>query len=253
MKDFWVDDENLSPKEVKKIEEEIRNTYKKIDENKDLLDYSFDSEFDTAIESKYYEPESGCVVFVSMEYQLNNLYRYFQYTKRFVAFHEKEANEYYYGKMKAAESAEEESVAFDAALGDALSQLTCQSILIMTYSAFEAFLRDIIDMVGDDRGILRFPKDEFTALKYINYLNTKNIFVPKVLYRQFDEMRLVRNYFAHSLENVQGKLISYLKHDEYSILQEKRIVLNHNYIEHTFDIFGKLVKSVENVFMENYE
>ncbi len=254
MKNFAIDDENLSPEEAKKLEDDIRNYYKRVDANKDVYDFSFDRDFDTAIESKYYEAEANLAVFTAMEYQLNNLYKYFQYTKRFVAAHERSANEYYHEAMKKAQSQEEAEALMEVAPNNDLTELICQSILIMAYSALEAFLRDIISVVGDDKGVLRYPpKEGFSAMKYINYLNKKDIFVPKVLHRQFDEIRLIRNYFAHSLEKVQENLSRYLKNDKYSILQGERIVLNHKYVEYSFDIFGRLVKSVERAYIENYE
>ena len=55
----------------------------------------------------------------------------------------------------------------------------CESTLSMVYSTFEAFLRQFTEFIDDKAGILKYPKDDQTTLKYLDYLNyERNIFVP---------------------------------------------------------------------------
>ena len=256
MRSISVCDEDMTPEEAKEFEEGYYKYYKNLIKAKDPLDYTFDEEFDTAIECMYYESVSSYGVFGMIEFHFNSLYRHFQYTKRFAAAYEKIANDHYDKNFKEAYGTELADVAFEAAPRDELTNLTCQSTLLMVYSVFEGFLRDVVKYVvkhaRNNKDILKYPYNDFTAAKYINYLNKQNVFIPKALYREFNEVRLVRNYYAHSLEEPQKNLLQYLKNDPYGILKGSYITVNPDYIEHVFELLGKMVDSIEETFIENY-
>lgn len=239
-------DENISEIEKKKIENAARQYCENVIKGKKSDDYTFDSDYNEAIESTYYDPENGYVMFLEAEYNFNAIYQYFQYTKRFVKAYETTANEYY-KKLQEAEY-------YDVfAPNGELIHLNCESILLMVYSAFEAFLRQFTAFIDDKAGILKYPYDDHTTLKYLDYLNyEKNIFVPKKLYREFSEIRLVRNYYAHSLDEIQYKLKRSLETDPYGIMVGGRIVVNAEYIEHIFEVLGRMVKAIETAFERNY-
>ena len=248
MKSFFVPLKREIDTEEKQqqMEEDIREYFKKVAKDKKIDDYSFDEDYNTAIESMYYEHDSDYIVFIEMEYRFDSIYQYYQYTKRYVESYEKIANEFYDKLL------EEDYYDVAGPNGD-LIHLNCESILLMVYSTFEAFLRQFTEFIDDKAGILKYPKDDQTTLKYLDYLNyEKNIFVPKKLYKEFSEIRLVRNYYAHSLDEIQYKLKRFLNKDPYGIVVGNRIVVNSNYIEHIFEVLGKMVKAIENTFINNY-
>ncbi len=248
------DEVDLSDEEIEKAMEDARQYFENLVKTKKPDDYSFNSDYNDAIHNYHYEADvCSMVTFVAMQYKMDSLYLYFQYTKRFIVSYENIANAYYGKLLEEAESADDADIASDAAPGNTLTELNCQSLLLMLYSAFEAFLREIIEVVDKEAGILKFPQNDFTAEKYVNYLNRHNIFIPKKLFWQFTEVRLVRNYFAHSLEKPQKTLLKFLKNDPYGILKHNAIVVNPSYIEYAFELFGKLIKAVEIAYNENYE
>ena len=266
MKSFQVvfdPDENVSEEDAKRMEEEIREHYSNIANGKKSDDIFFDFDFNEAIESKFYEAESDYVMFDEMEYNFNSIYLYFQYTRRYVAFYEADSSESIRKQIASYEArTNEHSKAAEVydyyenwIPGGELIHLNCQSTLLMLYSVFEAFLRQLAEFLDDKAGILKcpFPYDDYTTLKYLDYLNyKKHIFIPKELYLKFSEIRLVRNYYAHSLDKPQTKLLELLDSDPYGISVGCRIVVNEGYIEHAFEVLGKMVKAIETAFKKNY-
>ena len=226
--DVFDIDDNLNEEEAKRMEEEIREHYSNIANGKKADDYSFDFDFNEAIESKFYEPESDYLIFIEMEYNFNSIYLYFQYTRRYVKSYEAAANDFYNKQMSFYENHPSECCGLaevDLYLSELTSHgdlicLNCQSTLLMAYSAFEAFLRQFIELIDEKAGILKYPYyDDRTPVKYLDYLNyEKNIFIPKKLYRDFSEIRLVRNYYAHRLDGIQIKLKRMLGNDPYNII-----------------------------------
>lgn len=245
---FFVPSDDVNDEEeCKRIENEIRQHFEKVAKEKKSDDFSFDDEYNTAIEAMYYEAESNYVMFIEMEYRFDYIYQYYQYTKRYVASYEKIASEFYNKLL------EEDYYDVFVPNGE-LIHLNCQSTILMVYSAFEAFLRQFIEFIDDKAGVLKYPYDEKTTLKYLNFLNyEKHIFVPRQLYKEFDEIRLVRNFYAHSLDDIQYSLKRYLQKDPYEIMVgDSRIIVNYNYIEHVFDVLGRMVKAIEKAFKKNY-
>lgn len=250
MKSFVVDiDGYMDEEEERQLEEEIRQFYANVLKNKKADDYRFDYDFNEAIESRYYEPKSTHIMFISFEYRFNSIYQYYQYTRRYIAAYETEANKYYHN----APDSQEEDALSDYAPDGMLIHLNCESIILMTYSVFETFLREFIETTGDRTGVLKYPKDDLTPLKYLEYLNNeKGIFVPRKLYRDYNEIRLVRNYYAHGLDSVQSILKRSLNRDPHGILFGNRLIVNHQYVEHVFEVIGNMVKAIEAAFEMHY-
>ena len=249
MKKFFVFDEDFeSEKEAREFEEDLRRYYEELPDKKESDDYSFDSDFNDAIEAKYYENELNHALFIEIEFNFDTIYTYYQYTKRYITAYENKADQYY--KELSEEMGEPIDLYYVNGL---LTDLNCESILLMIYSAFEAFLRRFIKYIDKSAGVLRSPKSDQTPSEYLKYLHDeKNIFLPKSLYWQYDQIRLVRNYYAHSLDYMQYKLKKSLRNDPYGIVGGYSINVNDKYIEHVFEVLGKMVKSIEKAFVENY-
>lgn len=230
-------------------EQEFHNYLDDLIAGKKDDDYSFDDNFNFAIDNKFYEAENSYVMFVALEENFNSIYQYYQYTKRYVRSYETIANDYYHSLAKD----ESDAVFEEFAPNGQLIDLNCESSLLMVYSAFEAFLRQFIEFIDEKAGVLKCPDDDLTTLKYLSFLHyDKNIFVPKTLYKDFNEIRLVRNYYAHSLDKIQFKLQKSLENDPYGIIQGPFIVVNDEYIDHVFDVLGKMVKAIEIAFEKSY-
>ena len=243
-----TEDRLISEEEAQKISEEAFREMEKAAKQKAPDDYSFDDLFNGYIEGVHYVAENGYVMFIKFEYELDSLYRYYQYTKRFIASFEKATEEC------VREHEEEGYGELDIAPGE-LTKINFQSILLMAYTAFESFLRDFIEVIDEKAGVLRRPYDDTTTLKYLQFLHyEKSIFVPSKLFHKYNEVRLVRNYFAHSLDEPQVKLVSYLEDDPCGILSKnkKYLLLNERYMEFAFGTLGKMVKAIEGAFEKYY-
>ena len=212
-------------------------------------DYSFDEGFNFFIQGKHYQAVNGYIVFVRFEYNYDCLYAYYQYTKRFIAAFVKDADEAH---------AENEAAGYgelDLPAGE-LTKINYQSILMMAYTTFESFLREFIEFIDENAGVLKKPYDDTTTLQYLKFLHfDKNIFIPRKLYRQYDQVRLVRNYFAHSLSEPQVQLLRQLKEDDPCGILGKGgdcLFLNEKYMEFAFSTLGRVVKSIEKAFEKYY-
>ena len=241
----------ISEEDTKKISVEAFREIKREAKQKAKDDYSFDETFNIYIQRKHYEAENGWVVFIRFESDFDCLYEYYQYTKRFIAAFVKEA------KTAAKEHEEAGYGELDLPAGQ-LIEINYQSILMMAYSTFESFLREFIEFIDENAGVLQKPYDDTTTLQYLKFLHfEKNIFIPRKLYRQYDQVRLVRNYFAHSLSEPQVQLLRQLKEDDpYRILGKigdtDWLFLNERYMEYAFATLGKVVKSIEKAFERYY-
>jgi hypothetical protein len=110
-------------------------------------------------------------------------------------------------------------------------------------------------VIDENAGVLKTPYDDTTTLQYLKFLHIeKNIFIPRKLYYKYNEIRLVRNYYAHSLNEVQAQLLKYLQDDPCGILSVdlKYIFLNERYMEVVFGTLGKMVKAIEAAFERYY-
>ncbi len=241
----------ISEEEAKKISDEAFREIEREAKQKANDDYSFDDSFNFYIQGKHYKTENGWVAFIRFECNYDCLYAYYQYTKRFIAAFVKDAN-------AAAKEHEEAGYGELDLPASELIRINYQSILMMAYTTFESFLREFIEFIDENAGVLKKPYDDTTTLQYLKFLHfDKNIFIPRKLYRQFDQVRLVRNYFAHSLSEPQVNLLRQLKEDDpYHILGKwgdiDILSLNEKYMEYAFATLGKVVKSIEKAFEKYY-
>lgn len=241
----------ISEEEAKKISDEAFREIEREAKQKAKDDYSFDENFNIYIQEKHYETENGNVAFIRFECDYDCLYVYYQYTKRFIAAFVKDTDETH------AENEAEGYGQLDLPAGE-LTKINYQSILMMAYTTFESFLREFIELIDEKAGVLQKPYDDTTTLQYLKFLHfDKNIFIPRKLYRQYDQVRLVRNYFAHSLSEIQVQLLRQLKEDDpYNILGKigdtDWLFLNERYMEFAFATLGKVVKSIEKAFEKYY-
>ena len=242
------EDRIISEEEAKRISDEAFREMEKAAKQKAPDDFSFDEMFNGYIEGKHYAAENGYVMFIEFEYNFDCLYRYYQYTKRFIASFEKET------EKSVREHEEAGYGGLDIPAGE-LTKINFQSILLMAYSAFESFLRGFIEFIDENAGVLKKPYDDTTTLQYLKFLHfDKNIFIPRKLYHKYNELRLVRNYYAHSLNEPQAQLVKYLEDDPCGILTEdqKYIFVNERYMEFAFSILGRMVKAIEQAFEKYY-
>ena len=245
------EDRIITEEEAIEISEASLREMEKIAKQKAPDDFTFDETFNGYIEGRHYLADNGYVMFLEFELNFDSLYRYYQYTKRFIAYFEKETEE------SNREHEEEGYGQLDIPAG-MLTKINYQSILLMAYTTFESFLRDFIEVIDKKAGVLQYPYDDSTTLKYLQFLHfEKSIFIPKKLYHKYNEIRLVRNFFAHSLNEAQIQLVNYLKKDDpCGILRRTEdryfIILNEDYMEFAFDILGKMVKSIEQAFEKYY-
>ena len=101
----------------------------------------------------------------------------------------------------------------------------------------ETYKREFIEFIDSKAGVLRKPYDDTTTLQYLKFLHyEKNIFIPRKLFRKYNEIRLIRNYYAHSLDEPQVQLVKYLDDDPYHILSKdkKRILIDEEYMEFSY-------------------
>lgn len=241
----------ISEEEAKKISDAAFREIEREAKQKAKDDYSFDETFNIYIQGKHYETENGNIAFIRFECDYDCLYAYYQYTKRFIAAFVKDADEAH---------AENEAAGYgqlDLPAGE-LVEINYQSILMMAYTTFESFLREFIELIDEKAGVLQKPYDDTTTLQYLKFLHfDKNIFIPRKIYRQYDQVRLVRNYFAHSLSEPQAQLLRQLKEDDPCHILGKIgdtdwLFLNEKYMEFAFSTLGKVVKAIEKAFEKYY-
>ena len=236
----------ISEKEAKKISDVTLQELEREAKLKGKYDNSFDENYNFYIQGKHYETENDYVVFIRFESSFDCLYVYYQYTKRFITGFVKDANE---------ANVENIELNFPA---DELKKINYQSILMMAYTMFESFLREFIELIDQNAGVLQKPYDDTTTLQYLKFLHfDMHIFIPRKLYRHYDEVRLVRNYFAHSLSVPQTHLLRQLKNDDPCGILGKIgdvncLILNEKYMEYAFSTLGKMVKSIEKAFEKYY-
>lgn len=241
----------ISEEEAKQISDAAFREIEREAKQKANDDYSFDESFNIYIQGKHYETENGWVAFVRFESEYDCLYAYYQYTKRFISAFVKDADNI------AREHEEAGYGGLDLPAGE-LIKINYESILMMAYTTFESFLREFIELIDEKAGVLQKPYDDTTTLQYLKFLHfDKNIFIPRKLYRQYDQVRLVRNYFAHSLSEPQAQLLKQLKEDDPCNILGKIgvddcLFLNERYMEFAFATLGKVVKSIEKAFEKYY-
>ena len=252
MKTFFLDpfeEESMSIDERTRLYDSIRQYYEDVINNKKADDHTFENDYNIAIECMYYEADSSYIMFVKMEYYFNIIYKYFQYSRRYIQAYEKISNQFYKEEYKEYINCAEYS---DLLLDGELIHLNCESILLMVYSAFEGFLREFVDFLNDKNGPLKNLYGDYSTTKYMWFLCSERGVIIEGLYKEFTEIRLVRNYYAHSLCEVSGRLRHLLENDEYGILNKNVIEVNVEYIDHVFEALGTIVKEIEISFEQYY-
>lgn len=242
------EDRWISMEEAQKISDETLKEMERVAKRKAPDDYAFNDMFNGYIEGKHYSSETGVALFIQFEQNFDNLYCYYQYTKRFIASFVNQAYENY-------RQLEEEGFAEAAYDYQELTDINYQSVLLMAYTTFESLLRDYIEVIDERAGVLKYPYDDRTTLKYLKFLHyDKGVFIPRKLFQEFNEIRLVRNYFAHSLEKAQAQLVRNLKKNDpcQILIGETYIILNEEYMEYAFNILGKIVRAMEMAFERYY-
>ena len=157
-------------------------------------DYQFDTNFNESIRSRYYQPEDQFwgSAFWYFEQNINGLYLYYQYLRRFINYYVGEALKHYEHQRDVADAASgmQRSVDFwdyeeEIDTTESINQIEYENIVMALYRVFEKFLKEYIQENDPNSPVLRESKGDHTVLNYMNYLRKQNIFFPKKLYDEF--------------------------------------------------------------------
>lgn len=240
--------------ELEQDEEKIQSLLEESLKNGNF-DFSFDPIFNEVATNRNYEANlDSTVEFIAFENNFDALYKYFQYTKRYVKALNNTATVRYNEERQ-------DDIAFTGQVAEAFDYYNDQIIifenfinnnneatLLMIYRLFERLLKDIVELLDNTAAELKCQGD-FSVIKYMSFLKKKNVFIPKELYYEYDMFRLIRNHIVHGNDTVSNKLQSYLKNDPFLIWAGCDIIVNVDYVEHAFTIIGKIAKSIETAIL----
>ena len=196
------------------------------------------------LNDRYGEP-----VFTEISDELSALYRLYEFSRRYI-------NKYLESQEIEAEERNQRGNPVDkirsmfmGAIDSAfLPNLNQQSILVMLYSFYERSLKKLIIEIPHNAHFFERDYTGSTADRYISFLRRKgqmNIVFSSELERDFDTMRLVRNYFVHDGSYFDNELVDMINLSEPSLVVDGSIKLSHEYMLRCFDTVGKLLKDIE--------
>ncbi len=247
-KDPW----DLSADEMERAVKASDKLKRKIIKSKKYDDAQFDEYFEMAINKMFYEADcySSCHSFDDFEIELNQLFMYYQYNKRYLAHYIKTAKKHYNEQIENAKSAEEADIAFDSLYDSkCLMNKLYESVFLMLFATFEKLLKGIVQdaCTAGNQAFIPKVKDEPTTYEYMNHLRWKlNIIVPHELYNDFDMIRLLRNSLVHS--QTYTTLDRYIERDLHELWKSSNDRYNFRVIEFTFETLGKLAKCIEEAY-----
>jgi len=228
-------------------------------------DFKFDEFFNFVHQNRFYSVDlSGGYPgypFSQFQQNINALYLYYQYLKRFINYYTREASEHYERQHEIGEAAAELSGQLfydfyeEMDITDEIAGIQYENIVMSLYTVFERFLKEFIkDNEGSNSPVLDLPKGDNTVNDYMNYLHReKKIFVPASVYYEYDKLRLIRNYFVHSSDRIGYKLQRALENDKNGIYEDGMIVINDQYIDSAFKTVGAIVKCIEKFTVQGFK